>query len=103
MTQTQTDALHAAVAALSALRIESASIGLPPRDVRGAPRGSWLRFTLRVSDNEELTRGYWQSYLIAGVMRDESRERRWPEIVGQTVRLHLPDGENRFDSQGITG
>jgi hypothetical protein len=85
------------------LRIESASIGLPPRDVRAAPTGSWLRFTLRVSDNEQLTRGYWQSYLIAGLMRDESRARCWPEIVGQAVRLHLPDGENQFDSQGIIG
>jgi hypothetical protein len=97
----QSRALARILGGFPSLRL-SGRVGRPPRE-DGQPRAAWVYYKMRVQSAPDQVRAYWQGKVASGVLRDVSRRRQWPRVLGHRFTLALPNGRHRFDSESVLG
>lgn len=97
----QSQALGLTLRDLPSLRI-AGRVGRPPPDVR-RPRAAWVYYKMRVSSAPDYVRAHWQGWLASAVLRDASRNRRWPPVLGHRFTLARANGSQRLDSESALG
>src|SRR3954465_15999519 len=69
--------------------IASARLGESPP---GYAHGVWISYALKLHGGHfDFRRGTWQAQIITGLLRDISRDRGWPAVVGYGISLVLPN------------
>lgn len=56
---------------------------------------TWLSTTVNAPSVAASTKGVWEALTLAGVVRDESRAKGLPAVVGTSIRVALPNGQSR--------
>jgi hypothetical protein len=58
---------------------------------------------MRLRSSFDQVRAYWQGDVASGVLRELSRKRKWPRVLGHRFILALPKGRQRFDHESVLG
>jgi hypothetical protein len=99
--EAQSKQLSRILAGFPSLRV-SARLGRPPAEDR-RPRAAWVYYRLYARTAIDQVRGHWQGNVASGVLRDVSRQRSWPPVLGHRFTLVLPSGRRRFESESVLG